>query len=481
MKIFRNITLTLMSLASAVVAKNAAYITENIPFPEGETIEVGCLAEISGKRLAVGTRFGEVWIVEGAYEEDLSKVKWTRFATGMHEPFGIFERDGDLVVTQRPEVTLLRDHDKDGVADEYFTLCDDWGYSPAAYEWAWGSDPDKDGNHWVLLTLSGSVSSNVLYRGWALKITPEGEMIPAAPGVRSPGGLGTNSEGDLFYSDNQGFWNGSSSIKPLVEGKHMGAQSANRWYKTANFGDEPPEPQNDNFEDYRKLYKDIVPAALVVPHHRMSRSPTQIVPDTTGGKFGPFADQLIFGEVTNAEVERGFLEKVNGVWQGSVFRLTNEVGSGPVALRLSEEGFLFVGQTIRGWGGSGKAPQALERIKWNGQEFFDIKHISVTPAGFDLHFTQPVNQAKAMNKQSYHMEAWTYPYGPGYGGPEKDKQTPVITDIKVSEDGKVVHLSVDGRVQGHLHQIAFPNVTSAKEEKPYNDRGWYTLNEIPAK
>jgi hypothetical protein len=48
--------------------------------------------------------------------------------------------------------------------------------------------------------------SLVPWRGWTLEITPDGEMIPFAAGMRSPAGYGMNAEGDFFYTENQGYW-----------------------------------------------------------------------------------------------------------------------------------------------------------------------------------------------------------------------------------------------------------------------------------
>ena len=43
-------------------------------------------------------------------------------------------------------------------------------------------------------------------------------MIPTTSGVRSPGGIGFNADGDVFYTDNQGPWNGTCSLKWLRPG-----------------------------------------------------------------------------------------------------------------------------------------------------------------------------------------------------------------------------------------------------------------------
>ena len=45
-----------------------------------------------GKSAAVCTWDGDVWIVTGITMSQLQKVKWKRFATGLHEPLGLKDR-----------------------------------------------------------------------------------------------------------------------------------------------------------------------------------------------------------------------------------------------------------------------------------------------------------------------------------------------------------------------------------------------------
>ena len=70
--------------------------------------------------------------------------------------------------------------------------------------WPHGMDVDSEGNIWAAFCLSKSYESLEKFRGWALKITPDGEAIPVASGIRSPCGVGTNSVGVMFYSESQG-------------------------------------------------------------------------------------------------------------------------------------------------------------------------------------------------------------------------------------------------------------------------------------
>ena len=96
--------------------------------PPGEVVEVSSIALMPGKKVAIATRRGDVWVCEGAYEDDVTKVKWTKFASNLHEPLGMFYKDKSLFLTQRPEHTRLTDTDGDGKADAFDTICAKWGH-----------------------------------------------------------------------------------------------------------------------------------------------------------------------------------------------------------------------------------------------------------------------------------------------------------------------------------------------------------------
>lgn len=467
-----------LPLSAFAVSQEDFYRREEIPLPKGEVMEIGSIALLPQQRVAVASRRGDVWICEGAYGDDLSKVTWKKFATGLHEPFGMFWQDGALTLTQRPEVTRIRDLDGDGTADTFETICDAWGIKGDYHEYAFGSTPDRDGNVWVTLCLTGSMTSESPWRGWAVRVTPEGKMIPTCSGVRSPGGVGFNAAGDAFYTDNQGPWNGSSSLKWLKPGSFQGNPSGNKWH--GKDFPAPPEPKDGSRVLTERLrFPEFIPPAVILPHGKVGQSPTGIVCDTTAGKFGPWKEQLYVGEQCHSQVQRVCLETVNGLYQGAVFHFLEGFEAGIVPMRQADDGTLFVGGTNRGWASRGSKPFTFERVRWTGVTPFEIHTLSATSDGFLLTFTEPVDPAAAGNPASYSMDAWTYIYQSKYGSPEVDQATPVITSASVSPDRRQVRLKVDGRVRGHVHHLVAKGVTSAKGAKLWHPEGWYTLNEIP--
>jgi sugar lactone lactonase YvrE len=144
----------------------------------------------------------------------------------LHEVLGLAEKDGWIYATQRCEETRMKDTNGDDRADIFETVGDPWSITGDYHEYAFGSKFDKQGNLWVVLCLTGSFTSEAPYRGWCFRLTPEGQWLPTCSGIRSPGGIGMNAEGVMFYTDNQGPWNGADGLKELRPGSFMGIRAA---------------------------------------------------------------------------------------------------------------------------------------------------------------------------------------------------------------------------------------------------------------
>ena len=458
------------------------YTITTFPTPEGSAIEVGGVDFGPDGRIYLCTRRGEIWSVGKAFG-DPAQADWKLYARYLHEPLGLAWKGDWLYVTQRPEVSRLKDEDGDGRADVFETVSADWGISGDYHEYAFGSRFDREGNIWNVFCLTGSFTSNTLFRGWILRVNEDGKMTPTACGVRSPGGIGFGPEGEVFYTDNQGAWNGSSSLKHVKIGSFQGNPNGNVWFEFAGgaIGEEPPHPayaDDGRTVVEREKIPTYVPPAVMLPHGKIGQSPTGIVLDDTGGKFGPFAGQVFVGEQTHSQIQRCFLEKVNGVWQGAAFHFLSGFKSGLIGVRLHETGVIFTGGSNRGWGARGGQPYNFERVNWTGKAPFEVHEMRAKPDGFELTFTQPVDPATAVDA-SFSMSAYTYQYRPGYGSPEVDRLTPKVTVSGVGSDGKSVRLKVEPLTKGHVHELKLDGVKNGEGQLLLHRTGFYTLNEIP--
>ena len=451
-----------------------------LPIPKGVVLEAGGLAWLPDGRLAVSSRRGEIYLVENPLSSSTASIKFTRFAHGLHEVLGLAWKDGWLYATQRCEVSRLKDTDGDGRADVFETVNDDWGITGDYHEYAFGSKFDASGNLWVVLCLTGSFNSNTKYRGWCLRIRPDGTSVPTCSGIRSPGGIGMNHLGDMFYTDNQGPWNGTCKLQHLVPGKFLGHPAGNRWYGLPGApGKKPADPKSGSrMLIEAKRIPELLPPAVYFPYKKMGQSAAGIACDTSGGKFGPFTNQLFVGDQTHSTVMRVDLEKVNGRYQGACFPFRRGFACGSLSLLMTRTGSLFVGGTSRGWGSRGNRPFSLERLVWTGKVPFEILTMRARPNGFRLTFTKPVDPQTAGDVTSYKLSSYTYIYQASYGSPEVDQTTPLTKEARVSTDHRNVDLVIDGLVPGHVHELHLPGLRSASGLPLLHASAYYTLNEL---
>ncbi|MBT4867823.1 MAG: hypothetical protein HON53_22205 [Planctomycetaceae bacterium] len=454
--------------------------------PKGVVLEAGAFAFLPENKVVVSSRRGEIYLIENAYSKNPAKVTFKRYAHGLHEVLGLDYRDGWLYVTQRPEVSRIKDTTGDGKADLFETVNAGWDINGDYHEYAFGSKFDRDGNIWVTLCLTGSFNSNGKYRGWCVRITPDGELIPTCSGIRSPGGMGLNAAGDVFYTDNQGPWNGTCSLKHLKPGSFQGHPGGNKWFDLPEvkrvLKTRPQDPQSgsrimieaDKIPEY-------VPPAVLFPYTKMGKSASGIACDVSGGKFGPFQKQMFVGDQSASTVMRCFLEKVDGRFQGACFPFRQGFASGTLPIEFGPDGSMFAGGTNRGWGSRGTKPFAVERMVWTGTVPFEVHEMRAKPDGFELTFTHPVDRKTAQSIESYKLTTYTYIYQASYGSPEVDHTTPTITKVTVADDGKSARLYIDGLQRGHVHELHLNGVRSAKKQPLLHQQAYYTLNNIPKK
>ncbi|MFM9065800.1 MAG: hypothetical protein ACKOUR_00520, partial [Planctomycetota bacterium] len=304
------------------------YPLVNVPVPKELVIEAGAFCLLPDGRVAVGTRHGEVYFISGL-DADKPTPNYHRFATGLDEIFGLDYRDGALYVTQSCEVTRLLDTKKRGVADRFETVSDSWGYANY-HEYAFGSKFDAAGKLHVALGLSNSYDSHALFRGFVMQVDADGKSRAMASGLRSPGGIGFNEHGALFYIESQGPWNCSCSLKAVTPGSFQGHPASFNWYPFAPEMGETPELPKSNSRTLieRQRVKQLVPYAVIFPYIRMGRSITGCVVNRSEGKFGPFENQLFLGDYTLSIVMRATTEQINGVWQGACYPFREGLSTG---------------------------------------------------------------------------------------------------------------------------------------------------------
>jgi hypothetical protein len=481
------ICLLCAALAGAAEDTPSEYYTvDNIATPPGLSAEVGGIAFAPDGRLAACFHRGEV------YFYDPAKQEWKLFARGLHDPLGlVVPKVGEVIVMQRPELTRLRDTQNTGVADSYETICDSFGLTGNYHEFAFGPLPAPDGGWFVALNTAsngagvraevrgeyrergreGRMYSVVPWRGWVVKISPDGKLTPWAMGFRSPNGLGYDTKGRLFVSDNQGDWLGACPLYHVEKGKFYGHPAALAW--------KPGETREPLKIPITELDSTRTRGSILFPYNVQANSPTQPLTDTTGGKFGPFAGQMLIGEMNSPRILRVAMEEVDGQMQGMSVPLLENHGlrKGDNRLAFAPDGSLWVGQTDHGWAGD----KGIQRIAWTGKVPLDVKEMHLTKTGFELTFTKPLEPNAAGTPDSYKGRRYYYEYHAPYGSPEFDPQEIVPKSVALSDDHTKVTLEYDPLVAWRIYELHLDALKGEDGAPIANPVVAYTLNHLLTK
>ncbi len=476
--------LTLNLLATPADTITDYYEIETIPTPAGLIAETGGLAFLPDGRLAACFHRGEVMLY------DPKTKRWSLFAEGLHDPLGLVAiSNRELLVVQRPEMTRLRDTNGDGVADLYETVSDQFGMSGNYHEFAFGPVRDKQGNLYMTLNAAsngagirpevrgtydslsrkGRMYACVPYRGWVMQVRPDGTTRPYASGFRSPNGLGFDAQGRLLVTDNQGDWLGTSKLYVVEPGKFYGHPASLVWRE--GFPDIEPMSLSARQLDSMRTRE-----AIVFPHQKMAHSPTQLVTDNTGGRFGPFEGQTFVGEMDFSRLLRLLPDEVNGQLQGACIPFFDKAGLqlGSNRLAFAPDGSLWVGQTDHGWVGA----RGLQRIRYKGTGIpLDLTGVRLTKNGFDLTFTQPLDEAQAQQVANYAFRRYYYKYHQAYGSPETDITPVPVTSATLSPDRKTISLALADLRPGYVYELTMGPLTASNGQKKVANRlVCYTLN-----
>jgi len=463
--------------AQAANAEEQYYQVDYLTPPTDEVLEIGGMDFMPDGRLVLSTRRGQIWVVTNPLAEDPSQATFQLFAEGLNEGLGLKVVDGAIYVVQRGELSRLVDLDGDDVCDRVETISDAWGVSGNYHEFAFGLPQDADGNFYVGLNVSffspkwWHGKSTVPYRGWVLRIAPDGTTTPVACGFRSPCGLGRNAAGELFVTDNQGDWMASSPIFHLQQDAFYGHPASLDWtpeYLSAatKASDELPPPRAT----------DRTPPAVWIPYD-WSRSTGNLVPDLTDGKFGPFGEQLFVAELTNGLVLRTVLEKVRGQYQGACILFRQRIGS-VCRVAFAPDGSLFTGFTNRGWGGLEPA-HGIARVRWTGETPLEMHAIHLLQDGFEVSFTLPLASDVTLTPDDIDIAQYDYNYWWEYGSPEQDNEILTVERVEIAADRKSLRFHVAELTPAKVARVALRGVVAEGGVPLLHEEFAYTINQLP--
>lgn len=438
--------------------------------PKGEVLEVGGMGFLPDGDLVVSTRRGQVWRISDPLAENPDDASFELICEGLNEGLGLAVVNGEIVVLQRTELSRLLDKNDDRIIDTIETISQDWGASGNYHEFAFGLPIDADGNMYIGLNVGfwGAQwwhgKSRVPWRGWVLKVAPNGTTTPVAPGFRSPCGLGMMDDGTLLVTDNQGDWMPAGPIYAVQPGGFHGHPASLRW------SDQWPN-NLDEASDTVPPDTPRVPAAIWLPY-KWSRSAGNLIADTTGGAFGPFEGQFLVAELTNGQIIRADFEEIDGTLQGACWQLRQRVGSA-ARVAFAPDGTLMVGMTNRGWGGLPPS-DGIARVRWTGELPMEMERVHILQDGFEVSFTKPLGGVPKVTAERYDYDWWWE-----YGSPERNTTPMPLAGSSLSEDGLTMTIRLEGMAAGTCARVVLHEAMAVDGTPLLHDEFNYTINRIP--
>ena len=469
---------------------------EAIQLPLPTEIMPTSFAWCNGSRLVFTSLKGQVYTARDEDGDELED-RLELFADGLAAPYGIAPSsiDGKIMaieVIHKPGLVRLSDYDHDRVADEMEVLASGWGHTDDYHDWAVGLPRDGQGGYYAALPCQQDdrTPAEAFLRGRIVRLLPpprgaasrlsgRWSIEPYAAGLRFPMGLAVDRHGELFATDNQGNYNPFNELNHILPVKRYGFLNKLEAQNLAAEGAKPPE---------------FVAAAIEIPHP-WTRSvngiafldtPPALLRRTGREAFGPFEGHLIGCEYDTRRLIRMSLERVDGVYQGaaypfSVLPATADAPTfeGPVACAVSPTGELYVGSMRDSGWGAGANTGSIVRLRPIGDWPLGIASATVTPHGFRLRFTGPVEADRGASAGNYAIESYRRISTPEYGGPDVDRRREAIRAIVLSADRREARIELGELRTDCVYEIRVRGLGPGGASL-VPDEAHYTVRRVPS-
>lgn len=389
-----------------------------------------------GKRAALSTWNGDVWIVSGV-DGDLRDLVWQRIATGLYQPLGLRIVDEQIYVLGRDQITRLHDLNGDGEADFYENFNNDCMASEHFHEFATDLKTGPDGSFYYIKCACHGTTAKHPHNGTLMKVSKDGATLEVvARGFRANNGIGVGPRGELTSIDNQGHWMPGNRINWIKPGGWYGYQWAWNPEGRTNY-DEP----------------------LCWMHNFVDRSGgTQLWVPTD--QWGPFRGEIITISYGMGHIFRLLKEEVGGVMQGAVTRFPLEFETGAMRGAWHPQSGQLYTCGLYGWAGNKTRAGGFYRVRYTGKPVHMATALHFVNDGIVVGFTDPLDAKSATDPGNYNITAWNYKWTANYGSPDfklnqkEGRDVWPVEAATLSADRKTVFLKVpDAQRVMQLHLV----------------------------
>jgi hypothetical protein len=445
-----------------------------------------------GKRAALCTWDGDVWIVSGI-DDKLENLTWRRFASGGFETLGLKIVNDVIYTSGRCGITRYRDLNHDGEADYYENFNYDLTSSPGFHEFVFDLQGDKAGNFYF--AKAGPVKGGgrgfgggggngevTAHAGTLMRVNQDGSKLDVyATGFRAPNGIGVSPDGQVTTGDNEGTWVAQCPLNWVKPGGFYGVKDL------AHTGNVPERDQ----------------PLLWFPKNDWDNSGGGQA-WVTSDKWGPYSGEMLhlsYGQCALFHISK---EIVKGRMQGAAVKIPVALTSSAMRARFNpKDGQLYIAG-LQGWQTKAAKITGLDRIRYTGKPVQSVAQVRVKKDAVQFIFTQPLDPASATDTQNYSMQHWNIETRfvddkvkdglvvraanfneLNYGGHEVSPNDPLklgredveIRSAKLSSDGRTVTLEIPGLKP--VHQMLTKFAVNAKDGTPIKQEVLQTINAVP--
>ena len=445
-----------------------AYTIDRITVPYGNEYErrmrIGGMDFFSdGKRAAVSTWDGDVWIVSGI-DDKLENITWKRYATGLHEALGLKIVDDVIYTVDDMQITRFHDLNDDGEADYYENFNNDWELTSGFHAFCFDLHTDKEGNFYFAFgspVRGGGRSFERMgeHHGSVIRVSKDGSKLERyATGLRAPNGIGVGPNGQVTTGDNEGTFVPRCPINWVSKGSFHGVVDAAENYEKFKTTPTVAQRRGD-----RKQHLDVseMPKPLAWLPKGVDNSGGGQVWVTTD-RWGPFTGELLHMSYGQSSLYLVLKENKNGQMQGGVVKFPLKFTSSAMRARVNNrDGQVYVAG-LKGWQSNAAKEGGFDRVRYTGKPVFMPSGLKVKPNGIELGFTQKLDPELANDPDSFSVKGsdirWTHGYGSGNHpiGQREGAKGPSNISVKSAKllaDSKTVFIGIEGLQPIHQMEI----------------------------
>lgn len=380
-----------------------------------------------GDRAAVCSWDGDVWIVSGLSSlngDGSPLLKWRRIGSGLFQPLGLKIVAGDIYLTCRDQLVILRDRNEDGETDFYECFNSDHQVTEHFHEFAMGLQRDQVGNFYYAKSARHALKAVVPHHGTLLRIPSDGSRTDIlATGFRAANGVCLNPDGSFIVTDQEGHWNPKNRINWVREGGFYGNM----------FGYHDVTDSSDSAMDQ--------PLCWIT--NAFDRSPAELL-WVDSSSWGPLNGQLLNISYGYGKVYVVPHEEKNGQMQGGMCQLPiPQFPTGTARGRFHKaDGGLYLSGMFA-WGSSQQAQEGgFYRIRATGKPSWLPVNLEIRSDGIDIVLSDPVDLSAAADPSRYEIKVWALKRTANYGSKHYDERALKVTNASVSDDGRTISLDL---------------------------------------